>query len=366
MAANEKAWKCVVCGFVHRGGVPPDVCPICGAPESEFESYQEPTSAVPPTVRQWRCLICGYVHEGNEPPDVCPVCCAGSDEFECVERALPSVEKANDATRIVIVGAGVAGVSAAESARKTLPQAQITLVNEEDMPPYYRLNLTRRLAGEVSDADLALHPDTWYEEQRIRLLTGSKAVNLDIESNHVELESGEELFFDKLILACGSHPFIPPIPGAEKDGVTTVRSFRDVQMLLAKIKAETPVVCIGGGILGLETAGALAKSGAQATLIEGFDYLLPRQLNREAAQVLERHVRAMGITIVAASSAKSIDGEQEVESVLLENGLRLPAEHIQKIHHSDVKYVVEKRHQKPNPLTVNYRFPHKSGQYNCH
>lgn len=325
MASSPSALKCVVCGYVHRGDNAPEVCPICGAPTEEFEPFQEAPAPSASTAGQWRCLICGYVHDGTEAPDACPVCGAGTDEFEaCGETAAPEGHS-NDSRRIVIIGGGIAGVSAAESARQALPKAEILLLGEEPVLPYYRLNLTRRIAGEIGEEALSIHPQSWYDEKNIHLRTGAKVHSLDPEQHSITTEDNERIPYDKLILACGAHPFIPPIPGADLPGVGAVRTLEDVRELLDRVEMNTPVVCIGGGILGLETAGALAKRGATITLLEGFDYLLPRQLNRDAAGILAESARAMGITIRPKSATKAILDDGAMKTVLLEDDTRLSA-----------------------------------------
>ncbi len=325
MAGSSKAWKCVVCGYVHRGDTPPETCPVCGAPASDFESFEETSPPSPAKSTSWRCLICGYVHDGDTSPDTCPLCGAGREEFEaCVETPAPAAG-ATDKRKIVIIGGGIAGVSAAEAARQALPGAEILLFTTEAGLPYYRLNLTRHLAGEVGDDALIIHSRAWYEEQAICLRTGMTINALDVNSHTILTEDGETVSYDKLVLACGAHPFIPPIPGAELEGVSAIRTLEDVRQLLERVTPEAPCVCIGGGILGLETAGALAKRGIRVTLLEGFEYLLPRQLNREAAKVLEIHVKSMGIDIITNASTKVLEGDGMVCGVLLQNGTRLPA-----------------------------------------
>jgi nitrite reductase (NADH) large subunit len=132
----------------------------------------------------WVCSICGYVHRGSEPPAECPVCGVSRENFEpCRNNASPSpaAEPAAaaaspsvpDALRVVVIGAGGAGTAAVESLRKAAPGAEIVLISQETELPYYRLNLTRYLAGEVHRPDLFIHPPAWYEEQQIQLLLGT-------------------------------------------------------------------------------------------------------------------------------------------------------------------------------------------------
>ena len=179
-----------------------------------------------------------------------------------------------------------------ESLRTASPAAEITLISKEPELPYYRLNLTRYLAGEIGDRDLPIHPASWYEEQKVRLLLGAEASAINLNDRVVELHGGEKLPFDKLLLAAGAHPFVPPFPGTDREGVTSLRTVEDARGILAACRAGAKCVCIGGGLLGLETAGGLARQGAEVTLLESHGWLLPRQLNsgpEKSSTLCRRH-----------------------------------------------------------------------------
>jgi nitrite reductase (NADH) large subunit len=228
--------------------------------------------------------------------------------------------------KVVIIGAGIAGISAAESLRTASPTAEITLLSKESELPYYRLNLTRYLAGEIGEQDLPIHPADWYEERNIRLRLGMEAASICVEEHYVELHGGERLPFDKLLLAAGAHPLVPPIPGADLQGVTSLRTVGDARDILAACRAGAKCVCIGGGLLGLETAGGLVRQGADVTLLEGFEWLLPRQLNRRAGELLAAFVTKTGIKLHTKATTKEIVGQGRVREVLLADGTRIAAD----------------------------------------
>jgi len=326
MTPTQKAWRCNVCGYVHQGETPPDYCPICGAAASEFELCQEPQAqpADSSAVTQWRCIICTYMHSGGSAPESCPLCGAEAQEFEPVQQKEPSQQTEGSDVRVVIIGGGIAGVSAAESIRKNSGKAVITLVSSEDCLPYYRLNLTRYLAGEIVADDLVIHSAEWYHQQRIELVTGESVASISPENKSVNLDNGTSLPYDRLILTAGSHPFIPPIPGSNLSGVHTLRTAPDADLIIEQIKAGETCVCIGGGILGLETAGALSKRGADVVLLESHEWLMPRQLNRAAAKLLEAHIAALGIKLIkSAQTVRLIESDGCVAGVELESGERI-------------------------------------------
>jgi nitrite reductase (NADH) large subunit len=272
--------------------------------------------------------LCNFVHEGAQPPDICPVCSAEADSFQPIKDAPPaSAAVARPAVRLVIVGSGIAGVAAAEAARGASADSEITLVSSENELPYYRLNLTRYLAGEIARDALPIHPEPWYAKQRIRLLRDVRVDHLDVAAQLVALTDGTSLSYDRLILTSGSHPHIPPLPGLPLDGVFSLRTASDADSLLARLVPGTSCVCIGGGVLGIEAAAALARHGAAVTLLESHAWLMPRQLNRTAAEHLERHLNRLGVTVLknARTQAFEGDGNGHLYAVHLQDGRLLNA-----------------------------------------
>jgi nitrite reductase (NADH) large subunit len=315
-------WRCTVCGYVHRGPAPPDTCPVCGVSKESFEPNVVPAGAseIAPAA-EWRCLNCSHVHSGPEPPPTCPVCGARADRFVPHAGDAASASPREGAASVVVVGGGVAGVSAASAAREA--NARVTLVAKEG-PPVYRLNLTRYLAGEIEAEQLRLHPQAWYDDKGIRVLF-AEATALDLVSRRVRTRAGEALEFDKLVITAGSHPFVPPFAGTNREGVMAFRTVADAERILEAVTSGARSAVIGGGILGLETAGAMARRGGKVTVIEGFGWLLPRQLNERAARILESHVRRQGIEIRTLAKTKELAGDERVREVVLEDGT-VPAE----------------------------------------
>jgi len=340
MSQQSNAWICTVCGYIHYGTEAPDVCPVCGATSDLFDPYNEPAdqSSQNETVSKWRCLNCEYVHDGESPPDICPVCGAPAERFEPHEIeqvGADTSETTGNEIHVVIVGAGIAGVSAAESVRKQTRMARVTMLSKEEYLPYYRLNLTRYLAGEVTKEQLPLHPEDWYRENKISLQYGMEATGIDVEKKVLHTRQGQSFSYDKLVLATGSHPFVPPFPGAQRDNVTSLRSVNDADFILEQCKLNkldnqdatgVRVVVIGGGVLGLETAGALGRKGVDVTLLEGHEWLMPRQLNRAGAEKLEAVAKTKGIKVLKRARTTEIMGDECVREVLLSDGRKIPAD----------------------------------------
>jgi len=318
--SDSKAWRCNVCGYIHNGSEPPDMCPICGSPKDAFESHTAQVKpAAAPRIQTWRCMNCNYVHSGSEPPEVCPVCGASQDCFEPLSDLAEKATQAKIAGKIVVVGAGIAGLAAVEAIRAASPGTDVTLISKENRPPYYRLNLTRYLAGEISEAELSIKPQGWFDENQVQLLLDAEVSKLNLTGKTVELHNSQSISFDKLILTVGAHPFMPPFPGAYRDGVVNLRTLTDAKEILKSDLAGKKCTCIGGGLLGLETAGALVRRGADVTLLEGHGWLLPRQLNQSAGEILAGHVESSGIKLRTKARTQEILGDERVRGVLLED-----------------------------------------------
>ncbi|MHC4330783.1 MAG: NAD(P)/FAD-dependent oxidoreductase, partial [Planctomycetota bacterium] len=250
---------------------------------------------------------------------VCPVCGAPMDCFEPLCEATKETAQAQEACKVVIVGAGIAGLAAAEAVRAASRDSEVMLISKETSLPYYRLNLTRYLAGEITKAELPIKPQDWFIENQIQLLLGDEVSRLRLDQKTAELHKGDKISFDKLILTVGAHPFMPPFPGAHRDGVTNLRTMADANKILESDLTGKQCTCIGGGLLGLETAGALTRRGATVTLLEGHGWLLPRQLSQRAGEILAEHVGSSGIELLTKARAREILGDERVRGLLLED-----------------------------------------------
>lgn len=321
-----KNWKCEVCGYIHSGDEPPVSCPVCGAEQDCFSLFEMSIEAKEPIATDtWQCGVCTYLHRALAPPAACPVCSATGSLFVPLHRDDVSVASPDDIQRIVVLGGGIAGLTAAAEARRQAPHSVITLVSREQSLPYYRLNLTRFLAGDIAESELQIQSAEWFEEHSINYMH-AEATAIDREQRQLHLRDGRQLGYDRLVLTNGAHPFIPPFPGATRDGVTVLRTLEDARAIVRRLHPGIQLVCIGGGLLGLETAGALARQGAVVTVVEGFASLLPRQLPPRAGSLLQQRLEAQGMTVLCGETVKELVGDESVRGVLLESGRQLPAD----------------------------------------
>jgi len=226
----------------------------------------------------------------------------------------------------LIIGNGVAGTTAADNIRHNDATGEITIISDEDLPFYYRVRLPDFLGGGITESELIARKPAWYDEKNISLKLETKIVEADAVSKQVATAEGKSLAYDRLLLANGSHPFVPAIRGSDRNNVFSVHTVNDVKQIARTAEKIRDVVLIGGGLLGLEIANALHKLGKNITVIEFFPRLLPRQLDSEGALRLQSFFEKMNFTFRLGLSTREIVGNDNVEQVILENGEVLSAD----------------------------------------
>jgi NADH oxidase (H2O2-forming) len=235
--------------------------------------------------------------------------------------------------RILVVGANAAGVDSAVAARKTSRQAEITLLDTEDVGAYSRCALPFALGGHMSSFEgLIVYPDRFYGMMKFDLRLETTVTDIDTEAKTVETETKdgkkETLEFDSLILATGSEQFTPPIKGIDKAGVTPLRTIAEGREIDRMIRegAECAVV-LGAGVLGLEGAVALVERGVKTTVVEMLPYVLPRMLDKDMADAVQKQLEEKGLRIVVGHPAEEMLGGDSVKAVSVE-GEDIPADFV--------------------------------------
>ena len=228
--------------------------------------------------------------------------------------------------RIVILGAGIAGVSACEEILKTAPEAEITLIHNERDLPYLRPLLSKLSLTTFRRDSLSLHTAEWYSEHGVRLLGSTVVDRILPEQKEVRLEDGTLLPYDKCIYALGARCHIPPVPGADLPGTACVRSIQDLQKIRRLLAPAKRAVVIGGGVIGLEFAWEIKKAGCDVTVLEALPHLMERVLDPESACVLEERCAACGVDVYTGVSVERIAGSDRAEAVILADGRSFPAD----------------------------------------
>ncbi|MGE3303718.1 MAG: NAD(P)/FAD-dependent oxidoreductase [Hyphomonadaceae bacterium] len=229
--------------------------------------------------------------------------------------------------RVVVIGAGQAGGSAAEHLRARGFTGEITLVGEEKLAPYQRPPLSKKfLMGELEEERLMIRPPAIYESEDIRLLLNSRAVWIDRANKRVRIEGGRELPYDALVLATGARPRVLTIPGSDLDGVFVLRTFTDVEQIRERFHPGAKLAVIGAGYIGLEVAAVGRQRGLDVTVIEALSRPLARVTSAEMAGFfLDAHTRR-GVRFVLGGMAAVFKGEAGVRAVGLADGTEVPAD----------------------------------------
>jgi nitrite reductase (NADH) large subunit len=229
--------------------------------------------------------------------------------------------------RIVVVGNGMVSHRFCE---KLLEHDRerlyaITVLGEEPLPAYDRVHLTDYFTKRSAGA-LALGTHDWYRERGIALRTGLRVTAIDRTRREVSGEDGTIVGYDVLVLATGSAPFVPPVPGVDKAGVFVYRTIDDLDRIIAHAAGAKKAVVIGGGLLGLEAARAVLDAGLETHVIEVAPRLMPRQLDDTASALLERSVRDLGVNVHVDKRIVAFAGDTAVTGVDLAGGDTIEAD----------------------------------------
>ncbi len=231
--------------------------------------------------------------------------------------------------RLVMVGNGMAGVRTLEELRKLAPDLyDITVFGAEPHANYNRILLSPVLAGEMTLADIMLNDVDWYRDNNIRLHLGKKVVKIDRAGRRVIAADGTTADYDRVLLATGSNPVILPVPGAGLEGVLSYRDIADTNAMIDAAAKYKHAVVIGGGLLGLEAANGLKARGMNVTVVHLMDWLMERQLDRTAADMLQQSLEAKGLQFRLKSETSEIVGgaDGRVHAVTFKDGSRLAAD----------------------------------------
>lgn len=223
-------------------------------------------------------------------------------------------------TKYLIIGNGIAGLSAAKEIRNNDKEGSITIISSESDLTYYRTKLTHGIANNLTESDLLIHDEQWYKEKKMDVLLKRIVVKLDLDNNLISLDDGQTIVFERLLIATGSRPFIPPIAGKYKDGIFALRTIRDLKFFKDYIKSSKTVTVIGGGLLGLEAAWSLKLLGKDVNVIEFAPYLMPRQLDKELGEKLATRLTEKGINIYLPKLAEEILGDEKANGIIVSGG----------------------------------------------
>lgn len=225
--------------------------------------------------------------------------------------------------KIAVIGLGVAGVNAATTVRKISSITEISIYTDEEHFYYPRPRLYEIITGEEEPQNLYSFKPEFYETQRIKVSLKNKVVGIDARRKEITLEDGSRTDWDRLLLANGARPFIPSIEGVEKAGVFTLRTVADALAIREHLKKTKKAIVIGGGLLGLEVAAHLRKTGRQVDVLAKYSQLMPKQLDQDGSEMLRNDLERLGINPVLDATAAEISGNHNASGVLLKDGRQL-------------------------------------------
>ncbi|WP_018394499.1 nitrite reductase large subunit NirB [Bacillus sp. 37MA] len=223
--------------------------------------------------------------------------------------------------KIVMIGNGMAGVRSIEEILNVRPDHfHITIFGTEPYPNYNRIQLSKVLQGDTTISDITLNDWNWYEDHDIKLYSGETVAHINTKEKFVQTNKERSVSYDKLIIATGSLPFIIPVPGSDKEGVTAFRDIQDCEKMIDCSKVYKKAAVIGGGLLGLEAARGLLNLGMAVDVIHLTDCLMDRQLDETASKMLKKELEKQGMKFLMNKQTAEIIGGDRVEAIRFGDG----------------------------------------------
>ncbi|MGB0468128.1 MAG: NAD(P)/FAD-dependent oxidoreductase [Pontibacterium sp.] len=231
---------------------------------------------------------------------------------------------------LVIIGNGMAS---SRLLRETLAldtkRYHITVFDQEPHGSYNRIMLSPVLADEIAADEILINPAHWYEQQGINLHTNDPVTAINRLNKTVTSKQGLTVAYDKLVIATGSQPTVPPVAKTcTLEGVLSFRNLRDVAQIKEQSVKSDRALVIGGGLLGLEAAYGLSRQGAKVTVLHRADWLLNRQLDKTAGTLLKQTLENKGIEIKLGVEATEFIGDKKIETAALSDGTVLAVQQV--------------------------------------
>lgn len=217
----------------------------------------------------------------------------------------------------VIIGNSAAAVGTISGIREIDPNGKITVISDEKYHTYSRPLISYWLQGKVTDKNIYYRDPDFYEKNGVETILGKKVTKINTEGKTVVLDDGISIPYDKLMVATGSKPFVPPMNGLDKVHYHTFMSYDSVKAIRAEVKPNMRVLIIGAGLIGLKAAEALSAYNAQITVVDMADRILPSILDVRAGVMMQKHIEKQGVRFILGTSAD----ELTEHSAKLKNGV---------------------------------------------
>jgi NADPH-dependent 2,4-dienoyl-CoA reductase/sulfur reductase-like enzyme/nitrite reductase/ring-hydroxylating ferredoxin subunit len=239
----------------------------------------------------------------------------------------PSAAAVSDTSKFVVIGAGAAGAAACVALRSNGFTGHLTLIGEESREPYDRTALSKFVpAGEMATGDVPpLLPSNWLKEHHIERVTGT-IVSLDVPKRQIRLDNGRTLAYETALLASGSTPVVPPLPGRDLGSIYALRTLQDAVAICSGLENAQRAVIVGSGFIGLEVASALRKRGLRVTVVTPEKVPFERQFGPRLGMLFQTLHESNGVIFRLNEKVVAFAGDSHVREVVLENGTRLGAD----------------------------------------
>ncbi len=237
---------------------------------------------------------------------------------------LPSITKVT----YLIIGNSAGGIGAAEAIREVDGQGSVAIVSDEPYPVYSRPLIAEYLAERCPLERMLFRPPDFYERHKILTYLGSKVARLDLKAHVAELDNGDKIRWQKLLLATGGSPIFPPMEGREKRGVFTFTTLDDARAIDRYLSRKARAVVIGGGLIGLSVTEALLRRGVEVTVVEMKERILNVMLDEAASALEEEALRRAGVSIITGRTVAEISSYTggAATGVTLDDGTPMPCE----------------------------------------
>ena len=243
----------------------------------------------------------------------------GNEEPKEFDRSIASV---------VVIGNGIAGVTAADFTRRGHPDCEVHLVGAESHVLYNRMGISRLVYGRSAMQGLFLLAEQWYDDHNITAWLNTVATRIDLAAQQVYLGTGDVLSYDRLVLAMGSSSTVPPIEGFGCPGSFVMREAGDAIAIRAYVQQKgcRQAVVAGGGLLGLEAAYSLYELGLEVTVLERGSRLLSRQIDERCSELVHRYFDGIGMHVLYGAETVALQANGDLQSAVLKDGRELPCQ----------------------------------------
>ncbi len=226
-------------------------------------------------------------------------------------------------TKYLIIGGSHAGLNAADEIRTHDQQSPLTMISMENYLPYSPTILPYIVSGKSEEQNIYLRDQRFFQENRITYLSGKKAVGIDPGAAKVTLSDGGEIGYEKLLIATGAEPTIPPVPGLRDASYHVLRTMDDARKLKEALENAKSAVIMGAGLVGLHAAESFSEKGLKVAVVELFPQVLPGYFDTEASELIQRVFVEKGVTFYLNNPAEKVESVAGKSRVTLKQGQEL-------------------------------------------